>query len=140
MPFSNGQWDTVHRALSIQRDSIDIYKSNQNNLVACFRSSLFYHTLSTPIQYDLAAEGYMKVIEGHAGHNASLHFSIGILLLSGVRCNVPSASNSNSSVTWKKEEFMKYMKIRMAKMKSTKRELLEKEDNEQWDAMVSCTL
>ena len=83
MPFSNGQWNVCWGALRIQRQSVEDYQDDPNNLVACFRASLFYHTLSTPINCEFAATGYLKVLEGHAGHNASLHFCIGVLLLSG---------------------------------------------------------
>ena len=83
MPFSVGRWKVAHSALSIQRDSVMVAEEDPSNLVSCFRASLFHHSLSTPIHAVNAAEGYMRVLEGHAGHNASLHFCIGILVLSG---------------------------------------------------------
>jgi hypothetical protein len=95
--------------------------------VACFRASLFQHTLTTPIQANKAAEGYMKVLEGHAGHNASLHFCIGVLLLSGHRFTGQATD----------EEFVQYMSQRMQGLTQTKQQLLDKEDDTQWEKTMA---
>ena len=106
--------------LYLQRDSIAAYDADPDNLVACFRASLFQHTLTTPIQANKAAEGYMKVLEGHAGHNASLHFCIGVLLLSGHRFTGHATD----------EEFVQYMSQRMQGLTQTKQQLMDKEDKQ----------
>jgi hypothetical protein len=115
--------------LYLQRDSIAAYDADPDNLVACFRASLFQHTLTTPIQANKAAEGYMKVLEGHAGHNASLHFCIGVLLLSGHRFT--------GQATWSDEEFVQYMSQRMQGLTQTKQQLLDKEDDAQWEKTMA---
>lgn len=115
--------------LYLQRDSIAAYDADPDNLVACFRASLFQHTLTTPIQADKAAEGYMKVLEGHAGHNASLHFCIGVLLLSGHRLS--------GQATWSDEQFVQYMSQRMQGLTQTKQQLLDKEDDKEWEKTMA---
>ena len=54
MPFSDGRWELAWGALRVQREIIEDYASDPSNLVACFRASLFLHTLSTPTQCSTA--------------------------------------------------------------------------------------
>jgi hypothetical protein len=123
MPFSTGRWNVAHGALTIQRDSIEVYDSDPDNLVACFRASLFKHTLSTPVDCKNAAAGYMRVLEGHAGHNASLHFCVGILLLSGF----PFGKEMTD------DDVVRKMSRRIGKVNAEKKKKLDKEDEEEWE-------
>jgi hypothetical protein len=125
MPFSTGRWEVARGALTIQRNSLESYDSNPENLVACFRASLFRHTLATPIDCTSAAEGYMKVLEGHAGHNASLHFSVGVLLFSG---------HPFGGTRMTDDDVREKMARRVGKVNSEKREKLDKEDDDEWHA------
>jgi len=125
MPFSSGRWEVARGALTIQRDSLEAYDSNPDNLVACFRSSLFRHTLATPVDCAGAAEGYMKVLEGHAGHNASLHFSVGILLFSGHQFGGTRLTD---------DDVRMQMMRRVGKVNNEKKKKLDQEDDDEWQA------